>query len=500
MEETSQEKQTSRKKAGSTPNTRLRRERELRGWSQANVADKLGAQPRLVMRWEMGYASPSPYYRQKLCLLFSKNAEELELIKQDEEDAPAKELPLSNEGDTRDSTLVAESQVSEQDNNTTLEEPEPSEREDEMGLVAEEIAARPLQEEKGYTRVLLQRAQRKPRISRRATIAGLLGGAVLAGASGFWWSKTAAIQPTPALVRPLISTVYIYTPIPAVYVNFVAWSPHGSWIACPLGDKTIRVLEAASGTLNFVYREHTGFVNCVEWAPDEGRIASSSADKTVRIWEPLTGRHLLTYQGHTDAVNCVAWSHDGMRMASCGEDKTVQVWDPFSGKLITTYRRHTKGIWNIKWSMDDQSIATSGLDGGIHVWDPATAKPSNHFIYQGPPGTITEIDWSPDGSQIVSTHVDKTVRIQDALTGYPVLVYTGHSATPDTARWSPDGTLVASGGYDNTIQVWRASSGTLLGTYRKHKDEIIELCWSPDGKHIATASKDDTLHVCNIAL
>jgi transcriptional regulator with XRE-family HTH domain/Tfp pilus assembly protein PilF len=66
------------------PNERLRQERLLRGWSQKDVADRIGASYYYLSRWERGTTTPSPYYRQKLCALFEKNAAELGLIDDDE--------------------------------------------------------------------------------------------------------------------------------------------------------------------------------------------------------------------------------------------------------------------------------------------------------------------------------------------------------------------------------------------------------------------------------
>src|SRR5690348_13670836 len=57
----------------------LRVERELRGWSQARVAEKVGTSTRTIVRWELGDALPQPYYRERLCALFGKNALELGL-------------------------------------------------------------------------------------------------------------------------------------------------------------------------------------------------------------------------------------------------------------------------------------------------------------------------------------------------------------------------------------------------------------------------------------
>src|ERR1051326_6920193 len=62
------------------PNQLLKDARELRGWSQKYVADQIGADHYYLSRWERGTASPSPYYRQKLCALFGKDARELGLL------------------------------------------------------------------------------------------------------------------------------------------------------------------------------------------------------------------------------------------------------------------------------------------------------------------------------------------------------------------------------------------------------------------------------------
>ena len=66
------------------PNHRLSRERRARGWTQRYVAEQLGADPNIVSRWESGERPPGPYYHQKLCELFGKNAKELGLIEEQE--------------------------------------------------------------------------------------------------------------------------------------------------------------------------------------------------------------------------------------------------------------------------------------------------------------------------------------------------------------------------------------------------------------------------------
>jgi transcriptional regulator with XRE-family HTH domain len=66
----------------------LRQERELRGWSQSRAAQELGTTSNTVSAWERDISVPSPYFREKLCMLFGKNAQELGLL-------PANELSVA---------------------------------------------------------------------------------------------------------------------------------------------------------------------------------------------------------------------------------------------------------------------------------------------------------------------------------------------------------------------------------------------------------------------
>lgn len=67
----------------------LRHEREVRGWTQQQVAKALHTDEKRVSSWERGASKPSPHYRARLCKLYGRNAEELGLVEQQETLEPA---------------------------------------------------------------------------------------------------------------------------------------------------------------------------------------------------------------------------------------------------------------------------------------------------------------------------------------------------------------------------------------------------------------------------
>ncbi len=63
----------------------LKFEREQRGWSQARVAEELNVSTRTIVRWEQGLL-PYPHYRDQLCALYGKTAQELGLAPENDDD------------------------------------------------------------------------------------------------------------------------------------------------------------------------------------------------------------------------------------------------------------------------------------------------------------------------------------------------------------------------------------------------------------------------------
>ena len=83
-----------------------------------------------------------------------------------------------------------------------------------------------------------------------------------------------------------------------------------------------------------ILRGHVGNVRSVSFSPDGTLIASGSDDKTVKIWDAATGTILRSLRGHSASVTSVFFSPDGKTVISSGKDKTVRVWDAATGEAI----------------------------------------------------------------------------------------------------------------------------------------------------------------------
>ena len=86
------------------PNLRLKHERELRSWSQADLAARIGAANVSIGRWERGEMTPDPTNRQRLCELFGKSPVELGFLA---EDNPKSEEAQHQQDEPNSSPLTA---------------------------------------------------------------------------------------------------------------------------------------------------------------------------------------------------------------------------------------------------------------------------------------------------------------------------------------------------------------------------------------------------------
>ena len=257
---------------------------------------------------------------------------------------------------------------------------------------------------------------------------------------------------------------------------------------------------------------HTDDVTDVAFSP-ESEVATASRDGTVKIWnvsaagyeEPLIG----TLDGHDDRVLSVAFNPDGSLLASGGTDKTAIVWELGwdetgsirEGVVKERFYDHTDTIADVAFSPNGRCLVTASLDRTARLWDVADGrqlmKLGGHrdgvISAAFRPGAMDfeTAMAEPCGSELATTGWDGEAYLWNTGPTAEVATFAGHLGPVESVDYSPNGSRIVSGSDDGTARVWSVTTGEmLLNLAGEHEGRVNRVAYSPDGLYIATASWD----------
>jgi WD40 repeat protein len=256
---------------------------------------------------------------------------------------------------------------------------------------------------------------------------------------------------------------------------------------------------------------------------------TGSSDKTLRLWDLETGVVLKKMEGHSNRVLELAVSRDGQIMASGDGGGEIIAWRGETGESLTEpIKAHSDRICSVDFSPDGAVLATGSYDTTTKFWctktwqmqgEPikchdlkcvryspsgellAIAALTNIRIYN--PGTreyIASLEgyslslaWTPDGTCLLSTGNNYTMREWDTLTWEQVgRPWKGHPGYIRTIAIHPAGTLVACASDDNQVRLWRLSDQRTIAIF-EHSSPLLSVTFSSDGKHILSGGKDNKI-------
>ncbi|HAS39826.1 MAG TPA: hypothetical protein DCS93_05075 [Microscillaceae bacterium] len=148
---------------------------------------------------------------------------------------------------------------------------------------------------------------------------------------------------------------------------------------------------------------------------------------------------------------------------------------------------HYDHITAMDMSRDGRWLITTSLDRSIRVWDypqKKLYKVLHGFTYR----KINALKISPDGIYIAAAGNDQQVRVWKRSSGELVHTINSHTNTISTLAFSPDGKTLASGGRDSKVVLWDIDQGTEITSLRSTRENIATLAFSSDGRWLVTGT------------
>ncbi len=292
---------------------------------------------------------------------------------------------------------------------------------------------------------------------------------------------------------------YITFPSEAGEIQDIAFSPDSRFmaVACELA---IKIWDVNERTLRRTIKEYNGKATSLAFNKEGNILASTTTYGDIYLWNLGGGDAKKISRGHSSGAWAIDFSPDSRILATGGGDGIIRLWEASTGTKIGEMGRHTKKIHSIAFDTNGRNVITASDDLTIRYWDVNTKKEVRAF--NEPMDRLLTAAFSPDRSLIAygaktieidlmrNRREDKEyVRLRDAISGRDIFTFEGHIKDITSISFLPGKRFIVSSSMDKTIKIWDVEKRGEV-TSLEQNDYVYAVDTSRDGKWLAAGGRD----------
>ena len=223
--------------------------------------------------------------------------------------------------------------------------------------------------------------------------------------------------------------------------------------------ENVRLWSSTSGAAISTLSAHSSEITGISLHATGDYLVAASVDKTWSFYDLQTGTccQIVSDSSAKGAYSGAQFHPDGLILGTCSADSMVKVWDVKSQQNVVSFAAHGGAkINSLNFSENGYYLATSASDG-VKVWDlrkvakmGANAVPAKHF--EGASARDARFDFS---GQYLAAAFGNTVKVWQAKSWNDVAAYdAAHTDQVTSVGWGKDASFLISTSLDKTLKVW----------------------------------------------
>jgi WD40 repeat protein len=299
-------------------------------------------------------------------------------------------------------------------------------------------------------------------------------------------------------------------------VKHFALSPDGKTLASVCTDGKLRLWNTTNGEEVRAWKGFEGPVSFIHFTPDGKTLIT--LNNRLQRWNVPTGEE----QAQIDATRgphasgSIAVSADGKLLAVGADsffkgriqpyDCKIDIWDLTTGKLLAeSQSSHKASVTAVAFSPDGKWLISTGVDRTLRLWQTKTGQELNRV--ENLTNTIERLVFAADGRTIVGAaiHHDNQGKRSFHLVSWEVGTWKerqqreGPAAPVLFRTFSDDGQALAYTDADGALHVETVADGKELGRFQGHQGEMVKVLFSRDRRVLATAGRDGTILIWDLS-
>jgi serine/threonine protein kinase/WD40 repeat protein len=233
-------------------------------------------------------------------------------------------------------------------------------------------------------------------------------------------------------------------------------------------------------------------------SPDGAAFAAVLPNGRTEVLDTQDGSERFTIKSADEQAFDVMFSPDSSTLVTGAgyTESTIRLWDARSGKAIGSLEGHSTWVSDLLFTPDGTQLISSSADQTIRLWDWATRKPAG--VLRGHLGEVLGLAVAPDGRTLASRCGDGSIYLWDITKpsrhlGYQTLP---SRLRPASTVFTPDSQSILGVEQGGGVAVWDAR--TLKETRRLWGASTNQITISQDARFVARSETDGRLHVWDV--